>query len=581
MKKIISLVLAAAAIFSQVSASFAEGEKSAANIAHWDLATPSPWAESYVSKADIIGITTGFKVPWMQTLNRKQFCELAYNMINAAKEGGMEESGKSPFSDIDDAKVNALYEAGIISGKQDKAFAPDDKLTREEAAAILDRIGSFLGLAHHELYFEFNDVKSISDWAAEAVQIVCNMNVMSGIGDNKFAPKDGYTAEQAVSSLVRMFEIASRDEFTYMTFSDKMNINMPNDQNYMFSPLSIKLLLLMAANGADGATKREILFATGIKDLEQYNDTAKLMIEEYSKSDLLKLNISNSVWINSDKTEQRFSKEYTKKVADIFGAVSETVTDKTAVSKINKWVNDKTNGKIPSIISDDSNDFWAMLINAVYFKGRWQSEFAKSATKKDEFTERSGDKKSIDFMNKTSWLNYSETDGVKITKLPYLTTEEVVDDDGNYLGTNRLDGIDVSMYLMMSDNEFNTEEILNKAEISTKYISLSVPKFNIEYSIDLNDILKKIGIKKAFDKSAEFDYMFDGGKMWITDVMHKTYIKTDEEGTEAAAVSGIGMAGSSLPPEPVSVKYNKPFTFVIKDNINGEILFMGEYAFAN
>ena len=79
---------------------------------------------------------------------------------------------------------------------------------------------------------------------------------------------------------------------------------------------------------------------------------------------------------------------------------------------------------------------------------------------------------------------------------------------------------------------------------------------------------------------AEFGSMFDGGNMWLDRVVHKTYIKVDEEGTEAAAVTGAGMGGSALPPEPLEVKYNRPFTFVIKDNINGEILFMGEYAFA-
>ena len=75
--------------------------------------------------------------------------------------------------------------------------------------------------------------------------------------------------------------------------------------------------------------------------------------------------------------------------------------------------------------------------------------------------------------------------------------------------------------------------------------------------------------------------MFDCGNMWLDSTIHKTYIKVDEEGTEAAAVTGGGMGGTSLPPEPLEIKYNKPFTFVIKDNINGEILFMGEYAFAN
>ena len=75
--------------------------------------------------------------------------------------------------------------------------------------------------------------------------------------------------------------------------------------------------------------------------------------------------------------------------------------------------------------------------------------------------------------------------------------------------------------------------------------------------------------------------MFDNGNMWIDSSIHKTYIKVDEEGTEAAAVTALGMAGSAMPPEPIEVKFNKPFTFVIRDDANGEILFMGEYAFAN
>jgi len=283
--------------------------------------------------------------------------------------------------------------------------------------------------------------------------------------------------------------------------------------------------------------------------------------------------------INSDNTSQRFSSDYNKKLAEIIDASSDVVTEKTAEMEINGWVKEKTNGKIPTIISKDNTNFMAMLINAVYFKGRWQKEFNKGATEPDVFTSKNGEKKNIDFMNRRAWMNYAENNGVTIVELPYLTREEIFDENGEYVETKVLDGVNISMYLMMSDTSFSPERVLNETELSAKYVALSVPKFNVEYSTGLNEILKTTGIKKAFEKDAEFQEMFDEGNMWIDSTIHKTYIKVDEEGTEAAAVTAIGMAGSALPPEPIEVKYNKPFTFVIKDNINGELLFVGEYAF--
>ena len=196
------------------------------------------------------------------------------------------------------------------------------------------------------------------------------------------------------------------------------------------------------------------------------------------------------------------------------------------------------------------------------------------------FTSRDGKQTEIDFMNKTSWINYALSDGVLIVELPYLTKKAVFSEDGEYLYTKTLEGIDVSMYLMMSDRAFMPEETLNRVELSRTFVSLSVPKFKVEYTAGIRDILKLLGINKAFERDAEFGKMFAGGNMYIDSVLHKTYINVDEEGTEAAAVTAMAMAGSALPPEPVSVKLNKPFTFVIRDNVNGEILFMGEYAFA-
>ncbi|MBQ4528039.1 MAG: S-layer homology domain-containing protein [Clostridia bacterium] len=585
MKKVLSIILCITLVLSCVSSFAASTDdeiiEKTEPIAHGDLAAPSEWAREYVSKADRIGMTDYFKVPWTQIITRTQFCHLAYNMLDRATDIEWKHTSEEIFDDTDNAMVISLYLEGIIEGKGDKIFAPHDEITREEAATILKRIAEYTKLGYTEMYFEFDDGNQISEWASDSVQRVCNLGVMQGVGNNKFDPKGGYTVEQAITTLVRMFDVISDDKFAYMSFADKMYVNMPVDKNYMFSPLSIKMALMMAANGASGKTKTEILDTINVADIDHYNECIRLMIEEYSQSELLKMNISNSIWINSDNTSQRFGEEYNKKLAEVFNAESGVVNNKTAEKEINGWVNEKTQGKIPSIITRDNANFWAMLVNAVYFKGRWQNEFNKSATKKDDFYSRDGKTTSIDFMNKTSWMNYSKKDGITIVELPYLTREEIFDENGEYVETKKLQGVNISMYLMMSDRNFSPEEALYEPELKSKYIALSVPKFDIEYSVELNDILKTVGIKKAFETDAEFRGMFDGGNMWLDSTIHKTYIKVDEEGTEAAAVTGAGMGATSLPPEPLEIKYNKPFTFVIKDNINGEILFMGEYAFAN
>jgi len=136
--------------------------------------------------------------------------------------------------------------------------------------------------------------------------------------------------------------------------------------------------------------------------------------------------------------------------------------------------------------------------------------------------------------------------------------------------------------VVMSEEKVNPEMAINTISTESKYLELSVPKFRIEYSQNLADAVKELGINKAFTPDiAEFTGMFTKSNMWITSLMHKTYISVDEEGTEAAAVTAAGMAGNALPPEPVLLKFNKPFYFVIRDNVNDETLFIGSYAFAN
>ncbi|MBE6911077.1 MAG: hypothetical protein E7473_00980 [Ruminococcaceae bacterium] len=543
----------------------------------------SDWAKESIEKANEVGIYND-DGDLTKPISREDFCEVVYNYIKISGKELIVDSTE-PFSDTDNEKVAALYNLGIINGKSADKFAPKDTLTREEAATILSRTidKTWDGKNIEEKHVTFYDYWDISDWAEESIVEMYSFGIINGTGVKEngnvvISPKNKLTAEQAITMVVRLYEKEPK------TFTDKMNELMPEDENYMFSPFSIKMALMMAANGAEGETQKEILEALDVSDIEEYNQNTKKMLGTLSEFDILKLEVANSIWINSDNTLQRFSKAFSDKVKEIFGATSDIVNSENALSKINGWVNEKTHGKIPTIITKDHvKDFDAMLINAVYFKARWLNTFYVGATAPDIFTQRDGKTAEIDFMNQTEYMAYSAKDGVTIVKLPYRQYRENYDEDYNVIGTERVDGVDINMYIMMSDDTFNAEKTLDQAELKNTRIKLSVPKFKIEYSASLSGMLKEIGIVKAYDEElAEFKPMVTFEDMWIEDVLHKTYIEIDEEGTEAAAVTAVGMggSGSAKPPEPIELKFNKPFTFVIRDDVSGEILFMGEYAFA-
>lgn len=656
----------------------------------------SPWAKDSVAMAEKINlIQPGENYNYTAFITREEFCGLIFSYIRNAAEILDSPAAAVPFTDTNNAHIGILNLWGIIKGKSETEFAPNDSLTREEAAAILCRLINkiYPGWDATAQYFDFADSGQISDWAMNDIQAICNMGIMQGVGGNRFAPKELHTTEQAIATLVRVYnnfsksnDILNAENLSYsqiedlqesvnnghfpwrldykqaimnflsdkgekaengelvafagdrekcsgnykignsiytlelfkpidksetgiwivkscakkdviggvdgeteisvsdVTFADKLNAQMPADKNYMFSPLSVKMALALAANGAEGDTKNEILNTLGVKNLDEFNTLSKDLIKRYSQTDILSLNIANSIWINKDKTTQNFSKNFKNIATEYYNADVKTVDNKNAVGEINSWVKDKTKGKIPQII-DNADNFWAMLINAIYFKGAWENEFSTSLTKPDEFTNADGTKIQTDFMNKTSWISYSETKSAKIIELPYKNRVYKFSDSGEHIGTDSFDDLDVSMYLMLADSGINAERELDTAingkSFERTYTKLSMPKFKIEYSEHLNDTLKNIGIKTAFDtKTARFEKMFDLGNMWFTDTIHKTFISVDEKGTEAAAVTSIGMGGSALPPEPIELKFNKPFYFAIRDNTSGEILFMGRYAFA-
>ena len=340
MKKIISFLTAAAAAANITAVS-------AASLA------PSDWAQEEISRAMRAGLIEDRAYNWQQPATREEFCVFAYDMLNAL--GKLPEDGaEDVFADTDDERIMVMADLGIIQGRygvvrgrEDGTFDPEGTITREEAAAMLCRIAGYLEIPHHEVYYDFTDSEEISDWAADSVQIAANLGVMTGAPENAFDPRGEYTIEQSIVTIVRLFDIAKNDDTAYMTFADKLNYHMPEDRNYTFSPLSVKLSLLMAANGAAGETQEEILDALNIAGeagLNQYNGTVRRMLDNYAYSELIKLNVANSLWINTDRTDMRFSEDYSENMRSIMDARTGEVTDAT-VGGINSWV------RLPAAVS--------------------------------------------------------------------------------------------------------------------------------------------------------------------------------------------------------------------------------------
>ena len=383
-------------------------------------------------------------------------------------------------------------------------------------------------------------------------------NPSNGSGDNKIDTP-------IISNKVSGEAITFKDEFNILKF-------MPDDKNYMVSPFSLKMAMSLAANGADGTTKDEILTAFGIDNLDSYNTAAKELIERYEGTSSVKLNVANSIWLNKDVAGKdiKFTDEYKKLVSEYYKGTASEEDAKNIAMKINSWVEKKTNNKINNLLPEGDAKFLSVLVNTIYFKGEWAEQFEEYATKEEDFTDRNGKVEKTDFMHKTERYRFYEDENMKMVRVPYK-------------------GGKTAMYLVLPTNEDKMDIATALDNMNSYKVRLSFPKFKTEYSLSFKEILKHIGIEKAFEKwEAEFDeVMFKGVKegenVYVDDVLQKTFIEVDENGTEAAAATAVIMnKATSIGPgmeEIKEFKADRPFIYFIRDDVTHEVLFIGEYAF--
>lgn len=359
------------------------------------------------------------------------------------------------------------------------------------------------------------------------------------------------------------------DKTTAFAFDFWKELNAKEDKakSYFVSPLSLHIALGMLLNGSDGQTKKEIQNVLKTNDLtdEELNTIYNELINGLPKADPKVTNtIANSVWQhNSFPVEEAFIK--TLKQSFNAQHYTKDFGQPATLNEINKWASDNTNGKIKEILNEISADQVLFLINALYFKGDWKHQFDKKNTYKTTFSGISASKET-DMMQMTKELKYTATDSYQAVELPY--------GDDKYVMTVILPNDKAT------DNVVNGFSLTNWKELSGKLteqkIVIGLPKFTMEYSKKLNDELITMGMPSVFSSSADLSKISPpAGRLKVGFVKQDTFLAIDEVGTEAAAVTTIGIEVTSVPNYP-TVICNRPFLFTISERTSNTIMFVGK-----
>jgi len=364
--------------------------------------------------------------------------------------------------------------------------------------------------------------------------------------------------------------------------------------NLFFSPYSISTALAMAYAGARGETESQMakaLHFPATKPVGVCQDPNKMageaeqawreqgfhcefgtIVEDLNvrgAKGSYELNVANALW---GQRGYGFLPEFLELIKNSYGGELNEVdfvkACEAARQTINSWVEKQTRDKIKNLIQKGVLNSMTRLVltNAIYFKGNWARQFEEDKTKESPFTLISGEEVNVPMMNQTAEFNYMETEDFQGLELPY------VDDE-------------LSMIILLprkADGLGNLEKLLPEkfsgwlGELDKRKVIVSVPKFRMTSQFGLADVLRSMGMTDAFSERADFSGMNGKRDLFISAVVHKAYVDVNEEGTEAAAATGVVVGLTSVRPERIPVfRADHPFLFLIRDNKSGSILFIG------
>lgn len=343
-----------------------------------------------------------------------------------------------------------------------------------------------------------------------------------------------------------------------------------SSENIFFSPFSLSTALAMTYLGADGNTALQMRKVLHFED-EGLHESFSNLIDSLNKPvEDYKLAIANALWLQEGyPLLESFLEAVEKYYRAPVNSVDFVNDPKNSVRRINDWIEQKTEGKIKDMISEDDVDSLTRLIitNAIYFKGNWVVPFDPQATKKDVFYVSEDRTVEVDMMKLAANFNYFEDEKVQILELPYA-------------------GGDLSMIVVLPKRGVRLSEVekdlsLEKFQgwigrLRNTRVEVMLPRFKVMQRFSLKKTLSEMGMVDAFTNAADFSRM-DGTKMLkIQNVIHQAFVEVNEEGTEAAAATAVIIGIKMGPNIPVIFRADRPFLFFIYEKSNGVILFMGQ-----
>ncbi len=342
---------------------------------------------------------------------------------------------------------------------------------------------------------------------------------------------------------------------------------LSEDDNMMLSPLSASTAISMLLNGCEGETYTQIRDMLGYNGLtlDEINENYNSLVSQLLTIDPdVQLSMANSVWYNQDfMVKQNFIERINVAYKAKVGALD--FLSPSAIPTINDWAKDNTNGKIEKVLEEIDTDAVMFLMNALYFKGDWTYKFDKNQTAQKLFYPQNSDPKNVEMMHAGKPFRLYSGNDFKSMELPY--------GQQNFAMVIILPNGPLHGFIESFSGD-KWEEITTSLDvIKPDFYDISLPKFKFEYEKILNDQLRSLGMTDAFiPLTANLSGISDGN-IYVDFVQQNTFVDVNEEGTEAAAVTTIGIRTTSMP-EPIEV--NKPFIFAIRERTTNTLLFIGK-----
>ncbi len=377
---------------------------------------------------------------------------------------------------------------------------------------------------------------------------------------------DGVSAGDVIGDI----ELTGSEDRAIADFAVQLFKNSgPESKNTLVSPFSVLCALAMTANGAGGDTLAQMQETFGLS-IEELNTYLRAYLDSLASGEKYKLSVANSLWFRDDESLV-IEKDFLQKNADYYNAsLYQSAFDKSTLEVINDWVSEKTDGMIDGILDEIPEEAVMYLINALAFDAEWENIYRESQVQEGTFTTESGEIRDVEMMycQENRYLD----DGSATGFIKYYA-------DRKYAFAALLPnpGISIADYAASLTGGGLSATLENAQDIR---VDTALPKFESEYAVEMSDMLKAMGMTDAFDPDrADFSGMghMAAGNLFISRVLHKTYIAVDEKGTKAGAVTSVEMrCTSAAPPEEFKTVYlDRPFVYMLIDCETNLPIFIG------